>query len=30
MENNEKLKALLSKDYMPIIYKNKKNKNAKI
>ena len=22
MENNEKLKALLSKDYMPIIYKN--------
>lgn len=22
MENNENLKALLSKDYMPIIYKN--------
>ena len=26
MENNENLKALLSKDYMPIIYKNIKKK----
>ena len=30
MENNENLKALLSKDYMPIIYKNIKSIEKKV